>query len=211
MNRHPGSFARGLPFQDNPKTGDCRISGTTASLCGLEAGEAGSIERILLVFSVAMSTGGIPLIYLGDEVGQLNDYSYRNDPSKKDDSRWVHRPEYPEQRYSERLDPSTTAAKLYNGLRQLIRLRKDTDEFAGGIVMSFDTGNKAVLGYLRPSLDKLVLCLANFSDDPQNVAPSKFKVLPYKARDLVSGEELRLRQSGIRLEAQHFAWLRYEA
>ena len=76
VNRFPGSFARGVPFQDNPRTGDCRISGTTASLCGLEDGSAAAVDRILLAHSVAFSTGGIPLLYLGDEVGQLNDYGY---------------------------------------------------------------------------------------------------------------------------------------
>jgi amylosucrase len=113
VNRHAGSFARGVPFQDNPKTGDCRISGTTASLAGLESGQKGAIERILLAYSIAMSTGGIPLIYLGDEVGQLNDYSYVNDPDKMDDSRWVHRPHFPEQRYAERKTLSSQSGQLY--------------------------------------------------------------------------------------------------
>lgn len=89
VNRHQGSFARGVPFQENPRTGDCRISGTTASLAGLESMQDHAIERILLLFSIAMSTGGIPLIYLGDEVGQLNDYSYLNDPAKMDDSKYL--------------------------------------------------------------------------------------------------------------------------
>lgn len=68
VNRHPGSFARGVPFQDNPTTGDCRISGTAASLAGLESGEWGGIDRLLLLYSIAFSTGGIALLYLGDEV-----------------------------------------------------------------------------------------------------------------------------------------------
>ena len=76
VNRFPDSFARGVPFQDNPRTLDCRISGTTASLCGLEDGSALAVARILLAHSVTFSTGGIPLLYLGDEVGQLNDYDY---------------------------------------------------------------------------------------------------------------------------------------
>jgi amylosucrase len=81
VNRFPGSFARGVPFQDNPRTGDCRISGTTASLAGVEANDPGGVERVLLLYAIALSAGGIPLIYLGDEVGQLNDYSYLDDPS----------------------------------------------------------------------------------------------------------------------------------
>ncbi len=98
--RFQGSFARGVPFQENPRTGDARISGTCAALAGLEQalqdGDAEgidlSIRRILLLYSIVLSVGGIPLLYIGDEVGMLNDYAYRADPARADDSRWVHRP-----------------------------------------------------------------------------------------------------------------------
>ena len=88
VNRFPGSFARGVPFQDNPTTGDCRISGTAASLVGLEQRDPHAVARLLLLYGVVLSSGGIPLIYLGDEVGTLNDPTYVNDPGKADDSRW---------------------------------------------------------------------------------------------------------------------------
>ena len=98
--RFEGSFARGLPFQENPRTGDARISGMGASLAGLEKalkeeGDAEvdlAIRRILLMHGVILTVGGIPLIYLGDEIGTLNDYSYRQNAAKAGDSRWVHRP-----------------------------------------------------------------------------------------------------------------------
>ncbi|KAJ9636915.1 uncharacterized protein PV06_08252 [Exophiala oligosperma] len=209
VNRHPGSFARGVPFQDNPRTGDCRISGTTASLAGLESGQDGALERILLAYSVAMSTGGIPLIYLGDEVGQLNDYSYLNDPAKMDDSRWVNRPWYPEQRYNERHDPDTTAGRLFSGMKHLIQLRKTTEEIAGGRAIGFYTGNPAVLGYQRPGPHSNVLCLCNFSDDPQWVGRHRFMGMPPTAYDLVGGHDIELRSSGIQLRAHQYVWLRY--
>ena len=81
VGRFPGTFARGVPFQENPKTGDARVTGTTASLAGVEAGDAGGVDRMLLAHAIAMSTGGVPLLYLGDEVAQLNDYSYADDPA----------------------------------------------------------------------------------------------------------------------------------
>ena len=98
--RFEGSFARGLPFQENPKTGDMRISGTCASLAGLEKAIREetewevelAIRRISLIHGIILTTGGIPLIYLNDEIGVLNDYDYRDDPAKAHDSRWVHRP-----------------------------------------------------------------------------------------------------------------------
>jgi amylosucrase len=209
VNRHPGSFARGVPFQDNPKTGDCRISGTTASLAGLESGQVGALGRILLAYSIAMSTGGIPLIYLGDEVGQLNDYSYMNDPAKMDDSRWVNRPPYPEQNYAQRNDANTIPGKLYAGMQHLIKLRKSTEELAGGRAVGFYTANPAVLGYQRPGPSSTVLCLVNFSDDKQWVGRNRFMQLPEEAKDLVTGCMINLRNAGIHMMSHQYMWLRY--
>jgi amylosucrase len=150
VNRHPGSFARGVAFQDNPRTGDCRISGTTGSLCGLEDGSPEAIRRVLLVHSIAISTGGIPLIYLGDEVGQLNDYSYAEEPGHESDSRWVHRPHYPAQRYERRNDPSSPEGRIYDGLKKMLAVRAQTPEFEGTRLIGFETHNRHVLGYQRP-------------------------------------------------------------
>jgi len=108
--RFPGSFGRGLPFQENPKTGDCRISGSCASLAGLEKAmkEEGpnevelAIRRISLIYGIILTVGGIPLIYLGDEIGTLNDYNFRDDPDHEQDSRWVHRPRANWQAYDKR-------------------------------------------------------------------------------------------------------------
>ncbi|KIW85438.1 hypothetical protein Z517_00828 [Fonsecaea pedrosoi CBS 271.37] len=209
VNRHPGSFARGVPFQDNPKTGDCRISGTTASLAGLESMQDHAIERILLAYSIAMSTGGIPLIYLGDEVGQLNDYSYLNDPAKMDDSRWVNRPWYPESRYADRHDSSTISGAIYAGMKHLIHLRKTTDELAGGRAIGFYTGNPAILGYQRPGVTSSVLCLCNFSDEAQWIGRDRFLGMPVETTDLVSGYVINLRDAGIHMKPHQFMWLRF--
>lgn len=156
-----------------------------------------------------MSTGGIPLIYLGDEVGQLNDYSYNNDPARAEDSRWVNRPAYPERQYAERHDPETTAGKLYAGFQQLITLRKSTVEFAGGRAIGFHTGNPNVLGYQRPGTGGTVLCLANFSDDPQWVGRDRFLGMPPECKDLVSGYMINLRDHGVHLRAHQYLWLRF--
>ncbi|KIW95633.1 uncharacterized protein Z519_04218 [Cladophialophora bantiana CBS 173.52] len=209
VNRHPGSFARGVPFQDNPRTGDCRISGTTASLAGLESMQDHAIERILLAYSIAMSTGGIPLIYLGDELGQLNDYSYLNDPAKMDDSRWVNRPCYPEQRYTERHDVNTIPGKIFAGIKHLIHLRKTTEELAGGRAIGFYTGNPAILGYQRPGPNSNVLCLCNFSDEAQWIGRDRFMGMSAETMDLVSGYMINLRKAGIHMKPHQFLWLRF--
>ena len=209
VNRYPGSFARGVPFQDNPRTGDCRISGTTASLAGLESGQDLALERVLLAYSLAMSTGGIPLIYLGDEVAQLNDYSYIDDPTKRDDSRWVNRPLCPERGYADRNDPSTIAGKLFAGMKQLITLRKATKELSGGRAMGFYTANPKILGYQRQGPSSTVLCLANFADEWQWVGSERFIALPVEALDLVSGNMIELRDKGIHLRPYQYLWLRF--
>lgn len=209
VNRHPGSFARGVPFQDNPRTGDCRISGTTASLAGLESGQEGALERILLAYSIAMSTGGIPLIYLGDEVGMLNDYSYINDSSKLDDSRWVNRPSYPVEKYGQRKDTTTIPGRVFAGIKHLIQLRKTTSELAGGRAVGFYTANPHVLGYQRVSPQGTVLCLANFQDHPEWVGRDQFTALPEEVRDLISGFMINVRREGIQLRAHQYLWLKF--
>ena len=179
--RFPGSFARGLPFQENPKTGDCRISGTCASLAGLEKAieEEGpqqvelAIRRILLIHGVILTAGGIPLIYLGDEIGTLNDYSFRDDPAHERDSRWVHRPRADWEKYAKRHDPRCVEGQVYQGLQRLIALRKENDAFSGGHLQVIQTGSDHVLGYVREHNGKRAVIFANFSELPQTL-PAHF-------------------------------------
>ena len=211
VNRYPGSFARGVPFQDNPRTGDCRISGTTASLCGLEDAATGeedaAVRRILLAHSVALSTGGIPLIYLGDEVGQLNDYRYAEEPGHEADSRWVHRPHYPAERYARRNDPWTPEGRIYAGLKKMLAVRGRTPEFEGNRLIDFSSGNRHVLAYQRPGQFGAVLVLANFSDSPQHVAPLTLSGFDAHAEDLFTGLAVPL-GDGVTLPPHEVAWLR---
>ncbi len=207
VNRFPGSFARGVPFQDNPRTGDCRISGTTASLCGLEDGTGGAIDRILLAHSVAFSTGGIPLLYLGDEVGQLNDYGYSLEEGHSADSRWVHRPHYPADRYAKRHDPTTPEGAVFEGLRKMISARSGTPEFAGTRLIHFNANNRAVLGYQRPGDGTRILALANFSDGHQTVTAQALSGFAAGAVDILTGNPLDLGE-GVTLRPQEFVWLR---
>ncbi len=213
VNRFPGSFARGVPFQDNPTTGDCRISGTAASLCGLDQGDRHAAARMVLMYGVAMSTGGIPLIYLGDEVGTPNHLGYVNEPGKGEDSRWVHRPVRDAQRYEQRLDPTTDAGRIYGGLLQLIRLRKHLPVLAGGSLTSFWTQQPAVLGYLRQTTGQAaghtpqrILVLANFSEHPKTLDATEFHSLPAQAVDLISGRGQELREP-LTLQPYQMVWL----
>jgi amylosucrase len=173
--RFEGSFARGLPFQENPATGDARISGTCASLAGLEKALKEetekevelAIRRILLVHGIILTIGGIPLVYLGDEIGNLNDYSFRNDPVKANDSRWVHRPFMDWEKVERRRDPQSIEGRIFNGLKKLIGMRKEHPVFSGSRMTVIRTGNNHVLGYLRATGQERALVFANFSERDQ--------------------------------------------
>ncbi|HET6269398.1 MAG TPA: amylosucrase [Arthrobacter sp.] len=210
VNRFPGSFARGVPFQDNPRTGDCRISGTTASLLGLEDGSSQAVARILLAHSVAFSTGGIPLLYLGDEVGQLNDYQYALEEGHGADSRWVHRPHFPAERYARRHRPSTPEGAVFAGLRKMVSVRASAPELAGTRLVEFSTNNAGVLGYQRPGAGTQILALANFSDGPQTISAATLSGFAADAVDLLAGSKVRL-DEGIVLGPHGFVWLRVRA
>jgi amylosucrase len=175
--RFPGSFARGLPFQENSKTGDCRISGTCASLAGLEKAinEEGptevelAIRRIALLHGIILTVGGIPLIYLGDEIAMLNNYSYRDDPAKARDSRWVHRPRADWNAYALRSDDTTIEGRVFRSLQSLIALRKGCLAFAGGELEIIPTENEHVLGFIRQHDEQRAVIFANFSEGEQVV------------------------------------------
>ena len=209
VNRFAGSFARGVPFQDNPATRDCRISGTAASLCGFEQNDPHAVARLLLLYGVILSTGGIPLIYLGDEVGTLNDPGYVDDPGKADDSRWVHRPARAAQRYAQREDPTTDAGRVYAGLRRLIALRKHLPALQGGQSSAFWTHNPAVLGYLRTGASSRFLALGNFSEFEQTVPASVFGALPGIVIDLIGNTAFDTTKD-VHLAPYQTLWLHYD-
>lgn len=213
--RFPGSFARGLPFQENPATGDVRISGTTASLAGLEKAlneeteweVTLAIRRILLNYGIALTLRGVPLMYLGDELGTLNDYSYRNDPSKAHDSRWVHRPPMDWMLAKSRHNPETVQGRVFQGMQELIHMRRNTPAFGEGRMEVMDLENLHVLGYVRTHEKQRVLVFANFSEAEQLIPANNLRLygLSYHFRDLLSGEQLELRD--LHLEPYDFLCL----
>ena len=207
--RFEGSFARGLPFQENPRTGDSRVAGSTASLAGLEAGDPLAVARILAAHAVIMSTGGIPVIYLGDEVGQLNDYSYQDDAALAVDSRWAGRPWFPLDAYAQRGEPTSLQGGVFHGMRRLIQVRRETHEFAGNRLGGFDSKNPHVLGYLRPGAHSNVLVLINFADTPQPVAAEVLSGMNGDATELLSGRR-HPHAAELLLAPMAVVWLRYE-
>lgn len=205
--RFDGSFARGVAFQENPATGDARVTGTTASLAGIEAGDAGGEDRVLLAHALALSTGGIPLLYLGDEVAQLNDYSYADDPVRRGDSRWVHRGNSPRDRYAQRGNLDTAAGRVFRRLTKLIAVRQSAPELAGNDLIGFRTPYTSVIGYQRPGETTRILVLANVGDREVRIDPLTLSGFERNPFDLIHDAELDL-DEGIDLPAHGFVWLR---
>jgi len=119
----PGSAARGLVFQSNPATGDRRISGTSASLAGIEAGDSHGVARVLLGHALAFGWGGIPVIWSGDELAMTNDPDWAAEPGHESDNRWTHRPRLTDADLDRRADPASPAGQLFAGLQSLARAR----------------------------------------------------------------------------------------
>jgi len=201
--RFEGSFSCGLPFQENPKTGDARISGTCASLVGLEKGIKGNdaeeislaIKRVLLFHAIILTIGGIPLIYLGDEIGTLNDYHFSKDPAKADDSRWVHRPFMDWDLAAQRTNPDSIPGQIFLGLQKIIYLRKNTPALAGNDLQVMNTGSDHVLGYVRSNQNQKVLVFANFSEHQQTIMANQLRLygLGYQYKNLITNEVLEFK------------------
>jgi len=210
--RFNGSFSRGLPFQENPLTGDCRICGTCASLTGLEKAmhEEGATEvelairRILLVHGIILTVGGIPLIYLGDEIGTLNDYTFRDDPAHERDSRWVHRPRADWEKYAKRNDKNTVEGRVFQGLKKLIGLRKQHQVFAGGELEIIPTESEHVLGFMRTHAGKRAVIFANFSEEAQVIPMRILDQYSILGKKLLHGKSKVLPQSDATIEALDF-------
>ncbi|MDE7218173.1 MAG: amylosucrase, partial [Oscillospiraceae bacterium] len=168
----PGSDSRGELYNDDPRLGDARLCGTTASLCGTEAAvyeeDPVKLERAvscdLTLHAWMLSQSGIPVIYSGDEIGQLNDYSYHQDSEKRDDSRYIHRGDFQWDMAGLRGDESTRQGKLFQGLRRLEKLRASEPCFdADAGVWVEDSGDPHVLALCRRKGSRELVCLFNFS------------------------------------------------
>ncbi len=217
------SMARGIPFGQNNKTGDARISGSLASLAGLEAAIESAdplaidhaVKHILLLNSMIMSFGGIPLLYYGDEIGTLNDCSYLDDQHKAHDSRWAHRPNIDWDKAELRHQTGTIEQRIFSALKKMISVRKEVPAFA-------DFNNRELLHIDNPHLfvfsrfnlrrsSSNVLVVGNFDARPQyldlNVVNTAFHMQNGQIKDLYSGDVPALFKNQLVIPPYHFYWL----
>ena len=169
----PGSFARGALFQVNPATGDKRVSGSFASLAGLEKAQAEgdtaevdrAVQRILLGHALIAGFGGIPLIYMGDELALLNDYGYLDQPDHAHDSRWVHRPMMDWQLARHRHSDPGPAGQVFRGVKAILHRRRQTPALhAAHPNRIVDLGLSGLFAHVRQAPTGALLGLYNLTE-----------------------------------------------
>lgn len=180
----PGSPATGALFSVNPKTQDARISGSLASLCGLESSlnehngyqAEMSVRKILLMQAHSFFIGGVPMLFYGDEAGYTNDYSYLNDPGKSYDNRWMHRPVIDWEKNKRIDEAGTLEQKIFSGTQKLIALRKQLPVVADLKNLTWlSPFNIHVAGYLRTLDETKLYCAFNFSKQVSYLSWAVFK------------------------------------
>jgi amylosucrase len=221
--RFPGSPARGLPFGENPETGDARISGSLASLVGLEtalesddeAAIDAAIKTILLLHGAILSFGGIPLLYYGDAIGMLNSLEYLADPSQSDDNRWLHRSRFDWNKAERRHQRGTAEYRIFGALKKMIALRKEITAFA-----DFDdrrllpADNPSLLVFSRTDAQNSrnrVLVVCNFSAETQALPIGTLRPHGFfqqgGMKNICSGENVAVDDDAIIVPALSFYWL----
>ena len=155
---------------------------------------------------------GIPLIYSGDEIATLNDYSYKKQPAKANDSRWLHRTKFDWKRAKNRLDINTFEGAIFQNLKKLIALHKQLNIFDSNIrLIPFDTGNKFVFGgYKKNGAEHLIL-IANFTEHDTDIDTQTILDLGFKGPlvDLLdNNKQLDLKNQKINLEPYKLLWLK---
>ena len=181
---YKGSDALGTLFSFNPRTGDARISGTLASLCGLEKAIASkdekaidtSVNKILLMQAMSFFIGGIPMLFYGDEVGYTNDYSYLDDSAKSYDNRWMHRPLIDWTKNKKIDEKNSIEQKVFSSTKKLISIRKELNAISDhGNITWLTPHNIHVAGFVRSSAEQQIFCVFNFSNTHAHLTWYAFK------------------------------------
>lgn len=173
-----GSQSRGALYNADPVTGDARFCGTTASMCGIEAagfeGDAQkmdvAIQKDLMLHAYMLTQSGLPIIYSGDEIAQVNDYSYKDDPEKRDDSRYIHRGRFPWQLVDRIEEQGSVQQRLFDGIRHFEDVRRGEPLFSAEASMrTKDYSDPAILWILRELGGETLHTIFNFSDEAKTI------------------------------------------
>lgn len=207
------SISRGELYNDDPVTQDARFCGTTASMCGIEAaGFEGNAEKMqtaiqedLMLHAYMLTQSGIPMLYSGDELGQVNDYSYKDDAEKASDSRYLHRGAFLWELADKRKDLSTVQGQLFQMLNRSEQIRRQENVFSQEAeVYTYDVHNDSILGILREYKGERFIALFNFSESEQTAWMQEEGIF----RNLVNGEIVEVKDPV--LKGYEFVWMKYK-
>jgi len=216
------SPSRGALFSSNPKTGDVRISGTLASLCGLEYSTESqnqksidlSISKILLMQAHSMFLGGLPMLFYGDELGYTNDFSFQLDPAKSYDNRWMHRPKINWEKVEKRKKSGTIENLVFSQTQKLIHIRKSLPVISDQSNLEWmSPHNIHVAGYIRESKKEKFIGVFNFSDQEANLTWYAFRekgIVNVSLKDHWSGEKFFVGQDDEHLSVQPYGFHLFE-
>ncbi len=206
----PEAFGRGELYNSDPTSGDARLCGTTASLCGIEKAAyerndealAQAVRLDLMLHAYMLTQSGIPVIYSGDEIGQENDYTYHEEPDRWGDSRYLHRGRFRWDLEAKRSETGTVQEKLFNGIGKLEQIRKGSPVFhTDAQVHTIDTRDDAVLGIVRENAGQKLTALFNFSAYEKTVYLEEGTGYT----DLISGKKTK--GSEVHVEGYGACWL----
>lgn len=206
------SCSRGELYNADPVTGDARFCGTTASMCGIEKagfeqdseGMERAIRMDVMLHAYMFMQSGIPVLYSGDEIAQVNDYTYKDEPDKAADSRYIHRGAMNWTLAENISKPDTVEGKMFAQLGQLERIRKSEKVFETNADMrTIDTGDVAVLCIARHFAGDEVVGLFNFSEHEKII---RMDAYGGKFVDMIMGDAQTL--SEIHIPAYGFCYLK---
>ncbi len=208
------STSRGELYNADPVTGDARFCGTTASMCGIE--KAGfeqdaeamkrAIQKDVMLHAYMFMQSGIPVLYSGDEIGQVNDYTYKEDPNKAVDSRYIHRGAMNWDLARNISDPDTVEGQVFTKLGQLEKIRKSEKVFVSNAdTWTIETWEAGVLCIGRYFEGEKLIGLFNFSEYDKTAWINEEDGMYV---DLISGERMEAR--GVNIPAFGFFYLKKE-
>lgn len=207
-----GSFSRGELYNYDPVTGDARFCGTTASMCGLERAldcqdeekVKQAIDRILMLHAYMFTQSGIPILYSGDEIGQLNDNAYRKVPEKAADSRYIHRGKFQWDKAEEIQRKGSVQDQIFHGIKSMVNIRAREGVFhADADCCTLETGENALLCIVREYKNEKLLAIFNFSDEDKMIS------LPAAGEqyiDLFSGNKKDMKK--LMIKRNQFLWIK---
>ena len=206
----PGSLARGELYNDDPRLGDARLCGTTASLCGvqsaLERGDAAALDGALTLdaalHALMFTLSGVPVLYSGDEIAMVNDDAYHGDPLKADDSRYLHRGNMDWAAAEKRGDATTPEGRVIGAIRRMEELRAAHPAFDTAAKVRLLPGmSDSLLGIERRFGGERLVALFNFAEFAQQALPGEDGAYT----DLWTGETVRA--DDLVIPASGFMWL----